>query len=337
VAGLLKDDMVISKTPLRVSFAGGGTDFAEYYRVRRGRVVSMAIGRHMYVTVNRRFDDAIRVAYTRTETVEHVDDLRHDLIREAMKMTGITKGVEISTIADVPAGSGLGSSSSLAVGVLNALYAFQGRYVDSAVLARQACELEIDILGRPIGKQDQYIAAFGGFQFLHFNTDDTVSVEPVVCSTATRRRLVDSLLLFYTGISRESGSVLTEAKERMRAPGAARSALDGLNDLAAEIGRDLAGGRVARFGSLLHKGWLLKKHMASNVTNGELDRYYRLALRAGALGGKISGAGGGGCLLLFAPPKSHASIRKMAARHGLREFALDLEPDGSKIIYAAHS
>ncbi len=331
----MKIDMVISKTPLRISFAGGGTDFREYYRLRMGRVISMAIGRHMYVSVNKRFDHAIRVAYTRTETVDHIEDLRHDLIREAMKMAGVTRGVEITTIADVPAGSGLGSSSSLAVGVLNALYAFQGRYVDPGVLARQACEIEIDILGRPIGKQDQYIAAFGGFRVLHFNPDETVSVEPVVCPEATRRRLVGNLLLFYTGVARESGSVLAEAKERMRAPGAARSALDGLNDLAAEVAREVSRGRLSGFGTLLHKGWLLKKHMASNVTNGDLDRYYRLALRAGANGGKIAGAGGGGCLFLYAPRQAHASIRAMAARQRLMEFPVDLEPDGSKIIYSA--
>ena len=327
--------MVISKTPLRVSFAGGGTDFREYYRERMGRVVSMAIGRHMYVTVNKRYDNAVRVAYTRTETVEHIGELQHDLIREAMRMSGVTRGVEISTIADVPAGSGLGSSSSLAVGVLNALYAYQGRYIDPGVLARQACEIEIDILGRPIGKQDQYIAAFGGLQMIHFHPDETVSVEPIVCRAATRRRLAENLLLFYTGVSRESGSVLTEAKERMRLPGTARSALDGLNDLAALVAREVSLGRLSEFGTLLHKGWLLKKHMASNVSNGALDRYYRLALRAGAGGGKISGAGGGGCLLLFAPKRAHAAIRAMAVRQGLREFPVQLEPDGSKIIYSA--
>lgn len=335
MAGILKGKMVISKTPLRVSFAGGGTDFREYYRHRMGRVVSTAIGRHVYVTVNKRFDHAIRVAYTRTETVEHVNHLEHDLIREAMKIAGVTRGVEVTTIADVPAGSGLGSSSSLAVGVLNALYAFQGRYVDPGVLARQACEIEIDILGRPIGKQDQYIAAYGGFQMIHFNSDETVSVEPIVCPVATRRRLGTNLLLFYTGVARASGSVLTEAKERMRSSGTARAALDGLNDLAAHVAREVSRGRLSEFGTLLHKGWLLKKHMASNVTNGQLDRYYQLALQAGALGGKISGAGGGGCLLLFAPPRAHAAIRAMAARHHLREFPLELEPDGSKIIYAA--
>ena len=326
--------MVISKTPLRISFAGGGTDFREYYRERPGRVLSMAISRYMYVTVNRRWDDAIRVAYTRTEVVRHIGDLQHDLIREAMKVAGVTRGVEITTIADVPAGSGLGSSSSLTVGVLNALNAFRGRYLPPGVLAEQASEIEIDVLGRPIGKQDQYIAAFGGFRFLHFNPDESVSVEPVVCPEATRRRLVRNLLLFYTGISRESRSVLTEARARMKRPGPARTALDELNELAAEIATEVSGGRLSRFGALLRQGWELKKRMGSKVTNGDLDRYYRLARRAGAEGGKISGAGGGGCLLLYAPPRAHASIREMARRHRLREFPVGHEPDGSKIIYS---
>jgi D-glycero-alpha-D-manno-heptose-7-phosphate kinase len=326
--------MVISKTPLRISFAGGGTDLREYYRQKAGRVVSMAIGRHMYVTVNRRFDDSIRVSYTRTEIVEDVSDLQHDLIREAMKMTGVTRGVEITTIADVPAGSGLGSSSSLTVGVLNALYAFRGRHVPPDVLARQACEIEIEILGRPIGKQDQYIAAFGGFQVLRFNTDETVFVTPVICSPATRSRLVKSLLLFYTGMARESHTVLGEARERMRTAGAARTALDGLNDLAETVASAIFHGRLSGFGAMLDRGWTLKKQMGSKVTNGALDRYYRMALRAGADGGKVSGAGGGGCLLLYGSRRKHSSIRAMARRHSLREIAIELEPDGSKIIYS---
>ncbi|HNV02006.1 MAG TPA: hypothetical protein PLE61_07835 [Vicinamibacterales bacterium] len=326
--------MVISKTPLRISFAGGGTDFRDYYRARQGRVVSMAIRRHVYVTVNKRWDDAIRVAYTKTEIVRHIGDLQHDLIREAMKMAGVTRSIEVTTIADVPAGSGLGSSSSLTVGALNALYAFQGRYLPPGMLAEQACQIEIGVLGRPIGKQDQYIAAHGGFRFLHFNADESVSVEPIVCTDATRRRLVNSLLLFYTGVSRESHSVLAEARQRMRVPGASRSALDGLSDLAARVAREVAGGRLSRFGSLLHEGWELKKQMGSKVTNGDLDRYYRLARRAGAEGGKITGAGGGGCLLLYAPRSAHASIRATARRLGFREFPIGFEPDGSKIIYS---
>ena len=327
--------MVISKTPFRISFAGGGTDLRDYYKKRAGTVISMAINRHMYVTVNRRFDDSIRVSYTRTEIVERLDDLQHDLIREAMRTAGVTRGVEITSIADVPAGSGLGSSSSLTVGALNALYAFQGHHVSPDELARQACEVEIDVLGRPIGKQDQYIAAFGGFQTIRFHSDERVSVTPVVCASSTKRRLTDRLLLFYTGISRKSSTVLTEARRRIRDGKATRTALDELNDLAGEIAGTVTHGHLVGFGALLHRAWTLKKQMGSKVTNGELDRYYRLALRAGAAGGKISGAGGGGCLLLFAPRRAHAAIRAMAARQKLREVPVELEPDGSKIIYSA--
>lgn len=327
--------MVISKTPLRISFAGGGTDLRDYYKKRSGMVISMAINRHMYVTVNRRFDDSIRVSYTRTEAVNDIDDLQHDLIREAMRTAGVTRGVEITSIADVPAGSGLGSSSSLTVGALNALYAFQGRHVSPDELARQACEIEIDVLGRPIGKQDQYIAAFGGFQIIEFHADERVSVSPVVCDSSTKQRLADRLLLFYTGISRKSSTVLTEARRRIRSGGQSRAALDELNDLAGEIARTVSQGNLATFGPLLHRAWTLKKQMGSKVTNGELDRYYRLALRAGASGGKISGAGGGGCLLLFAARRSHGAVRAMARRHGLKEVPVSLEPDGSRIIYSS--
>lgn len=327
--------MVISKTPLRISFAGGGTDLREYYQRRAGTVISTAINRYMYVTINRRFDDSIRVSYTRTEIVDTIDDLQHDLIREAMRTAGVTRGVEITSIGDVPAGSGLGSSSSLTVGALNALYAFQGRHVSPDDLARQACEIEIDVLGRPIGKQDQYIAAFGGFHTIRFHPDERVSVEPILCASSTRQRLMDRLLLFYTGISRKSSTVLREARRRIRDGGGAREVLDGLNDLAGEIATTIGRGNLAEFGALLHRAWTLKKQMASKVTNGQLDRYYRRALGAGAAGGKILGAGGGGCLLLFAPGCSQASIRAMARRNGLREIPFSFEPDGSRIIYSS--
>ena len=208
--------MIISRTPFRVSLAGGGSDLEDYYRQRPGHVVTTAINRYMYVTVNPRFDDSIRVSYTRTEIVDHVDDLQHDLIRESMKMTGLTKGIEITTIADLPAGIGLGSSSTLTVGVLNALYAMKAEWRSPADLARQACEIEIEVLRKPIGKQDQYIAAFGGLQDIRFLPDGTVRVHPVICSGALRRRLAGRLLLFYTGVHRDAGTVLGEARERLR-------------------------------------------------------------------------------------------------------------------------
>jgi D-glycero-alpha-D-manno-heptose-7-phosphate kinase len=325
--------MIISKTPFRVSLAGGGSDFAEYYRHGAGNVISLAIDRHMYVTVNRRFDRSLRVSYTRTEIVDDVDDLRHDLIREALKMTGVTSGVEVTTIADLPAGIGLGSSSALAVGALNALYALKGEWHSPADLAERACRIEIDILGRPIGKQDQYIAAFGGLEDIRFNPDGSVFVRPVLCPESCRAQLSRRLMLFYTGVQRDAGTVLREARRNLRDRSAARATIDGLVKIAADVGVALVAGKVQRIGGMLDASWRLKKRMSSRVSNGHLDRLYALALKAGATGGKISGAGGGGCLLLFVPLRAQAGVRAAMAKAGLREVPCVMDPEGSRIVH----
>lgn len=325
--------MIISKTPFRISLAGGGSDLAEYYRHRTGRVVSMALGRYMYVTVNRRFDRSIRVSYTRTEIVERLDDLQHDLIREALRMTGVVEGVEVTTIADLPAGIGLGSSSALTVGVLNALYAFRGEWRTPAELAARACQIEIDVLGRPIGKQDQYIAAFGGLQEIQFNPDDSVQVRPLICARATRDRLQRHLLLFFTGTQREAGSVLSDARGRMASSEAARANVDRLVAMADSVKRLLVNARLPRLGPVLDESWRVKKQMAPGVSTPALDRLYRRARRAGAEGGKVAGAGGGGCLLLVARPAAHDRVRASMRRAGLREVPVAIEPEGSRIIH----
>jgi D-glycero-alpha-D-manno-heptose-7-phosphate kinase len=325
--------MIISKTPFRVSLAGGGSDLAEYYRHGPGRVVSLAISRYMYVTVNRRFDRSIRVSYTRTEIVDRLDDLQHNLIREALRMTGVTEGVEITTIADLPAGIGLGSSSALTVGLLNALHAFKGEWQTPAELAAKACQIEIEVLGHPIGKQDQYIAAFGGLQEIQFNPDDSVQVRPVICARQTRARLQRHLLLFYTGTHREAGSVLNEARGRMASSAEARANVDRLVAMADSVKKLLIGSRVPRLGPLMAESWRVKKQMATGVTTPALDRLYRRAIRAGADGGKVSGAGGGGCLLLVARPAAHDRIRASMRRAGLRELPVAIEPEGSRIIH----
>ena len=325
--------MIISRTPFRVSLAGGGSDLPEYYRQRPGNVVTAAINRYMYVTVNPRFDDSIRVSYTRTEIVDHVDDLQHDLIRESMKMTGLTRGLEITTIADLPAGIGLGSSSTLTVGVLNALYAMKAEWRPQAELARQACELEIDVLGKPIGKQDQYIAAFGGLQDIRFLSDGSVSVHPVICSADLRRRLVERLLLFYTGVHRDAGTVLGEVRQRLEASSDSRAVVDGLVGVAAGVRQAIMSGHVDRVGTLLDQSWQLKKRMASNVSNGHLDAIYGAARHSGADGGKISGAGAGGCLLLFARPRRREAVRAAMCAAGLREVPFAIEPEGTRIIH----
>jgi D-glycero-alpha-D-manno-heptose-7-phosphate kinase len=325
--------MIISRTPFRVSLAGGGSDFAEYYHRRPGNVLSMAINRYMYVTVNRRFDDSIRVSYTRTEVVDHVDDLQHDLIREALKMTRVSRGVEITTIADLPAGIGLGSSSTLTVGLLNALDALNGKRSSPADLASRACDIEIEVLKKPIGKQDQYIAAFGGLQDISFHPDGTVSVHPVLCGLRQRDQLLRRLMLFYTGVSREAGSVLVEAKQKMETGNDGLATIDGLVALVADVRAALTSGRVNRIGTLLDTSWAIKKRMASKVSNDHLDGLYARAIKAGADGGKVSGAGGGGCLLLFVKPSARARVRTAMRRAGLPELPIGLEIEGSRIIH----
>jgi D-glycero-alpha-D-manno-heptose-7-phosphate kinase len=325
--------MIISRTPFRVSIAGGGSDLAEYYRHKPGNVVSFAMNRYMYVTVNRRFDDSIRVSYTRTEIVDRLEDLQHELIREALRMTGLTRGVEVTTVADLPAGIGLGSSSTLTVGVINALYALKGEWHSPADLAERACQIEIDIVKKPIGKQDQYIAAFGGLQDIHFMGDDSVSVHPVVCPASVREALMKRLMLFYTGLHRDASSVLKEARSHMIESSDARATIDGLVAFAREVRQALLTGKVNRIGDLLDASWVLKKRMASNVSNGRLDDLYTRAKKAGARGGKVSGAGGGGCLLLFVPPAARSRVRTTMEKAGLREIPFELEPEGSRIVH----
>ena len=325
--------MIISRTPLRMSFAGGGSDLAAYYKTGFGAVVSSALNMYIYITVNRKFDDLIRASYSQTEIVESVDELQHNIIRECLRMVGIKKGVEIVYMGDIPlgsAGTGLGSSSSLAVGVLNALYAYKGEYVSAERLAREACEIEIDILKSPIGKQDQYIAAYGGLQNIRFNRDESVFVDPVICQRKTKELLNDRLMLFYTGTMRASSSILTEQKRNTNAN---LHHLDELVRLAKELRDVLEKDDLSRFGEILHEGWLAKTQLAGNVTNPQIDEYYARASRAGATGGKILGAGGGGFLLLYCENGKQASVRRALSE--LKESPFRFEPQGSKIIYVS--
>jgi D-glycero-alpha-D-manno-heptose-7-phosphate kinase len=241
----------------------------------------------------------------------------------------------VTTIADLPAGIGLGSSSSLAVGALNALYALKGEWRSPEELARRACEIEIEVLGRPIGKQDQYIAAFGGLCDIHFLSDDTVTVNPLICPPHLRRRLIDQLMLFYTGTSRQAHTVLGEVRKRLVEHDDTRSAVDGLVEIAACTRQAILDGRLDRLGELLDRSWQLKRQMASKVTNGRLDVMYAEARAAGATGGKVSGAGGGGCLLLVVPEPHRSTVRAAMERAGLKEVPFSLEPEGSRIIHYA--
>jgi D-glycero-alpha-D-manno-heptose-7-phosphate kinase len=324
--------MIISRTPLRISFAGGGSDLTAYYQHEPGAVVSVTIDKYIYITVNTKFDSQIRASYSITEIVDRVEDLRHQLIRESLRMVGRDHSIEITSISDIPSqGTGLGSSSTYTVGLLNALYAFTGRFAGAERLAREACQIEIDRCGEPIGKQDQYIAAYGGLQFIQFNPDESVFVDPVVCRPQTKSSLEECLLMLYTGATRSTANVLREQRANTESGGPRRAGLRRMVQLAHELRAALIRDDLGGFGEALHEGWMLKRELASGITNPHIDDWYERGRAAGASGGKILGAGGGGFLLLYAPPERHEAI--CSALPHLRHVPVRFAPQGSKIIY----
>ncbi len=322
--------MIISRTPFRMSFAGGGTDLDNFYRKEGGAVTSSAINKYMYITVNKKFDRDIRLGYSKTENVQRVEDIEHPLVRESLKLTGVTQGIEITSMADMPAQAGLGSSGAFTVGLLNALYAYKGEYKSPKILAEQACHIEIELCKEPIGKQDQYIAAYGGIQHIQFNKDETVFVDPVICSPKTKKLLEGSLMLFYTGMMRLSSEILIEQRKNINKK---LELLKKMKEQAVLLRDSLHKGDLKKFGEILNENWLLKKQLAGRITNTEIDSYYERAIKAGALGGKLLGAGGGGFLLFYCKPQKKDSIR-MALR-GLSEKTITLEPQGTKILYVS--
>lgn len=323
--------MIISRTPFRISLAGGGTDLPDFYRQHGGCVIALTINKYMYITVNKRFDHTLRVGYSQMELVNTVEELQHPLVRAALQSTGLLNGIEVTSMADIPAQTGIGSSSSFIVGLLNALYAYKGIHASAERLAEEACQIELEKLNEPIGKQDQYCAAFGGIRFIEFNPDESVFSNPVICSPATREELMRHLQLYYTGITRPAASVLKEQKANTSAKG---EVLLKMKEQAATI-RDILqkGRRLVSIGDVLHEGWMLKRKLASNVSSEFIDSQYEAAMNAGALGGKILGAGGGGFLLLFVEPQNQIRVRQ--ALPNLRPIDFDFEPQGSKIIYVS--
>lgn len=321
--------MIISQTPLRISLSGGGTDLANYYNPHEGFVVSTAIDKYIYVILKERFDDLIYVDYSAKEIVTTIDDIKHDLVKEAARLTGMTNGFEVMMFADIPSeGSGLGSSSSLTVGLLHAFYQYQGKLVTAEQLAREACKIEIEILGRPIGKQDQYIAAYGGLKSFKFCKDESVEAASIDLSTEVKRKLGSNLLLFFTSTTRKASSILEEQNKNIiskidfhnKIKELAYDTLDGLNAL-----------DINRVGENLHVNWELKKQLASNVSNPEIDKMHSLAMDGGALGAKISGAGGGGFLLVYCERDKQDNLRRALRQY--RELPFYLEKHGSKIIF----
>lgn len=321
--------MIIVQTPLRISFFGGGTDFPSFFMEEGGCVLSSAIDKYIFVTVKKRFDRKLRIGYTQTEMVDDVAQIHHELIREALLQTGVAHGIEVTTMGDIPSeGSGLGSSSTVTVGALHALHTYLGGIVTMEQLAREACDIEIGKLAKPIGIQDQYIAAYGNLRFFEFGSDGKVRVEKLNLDGDLRRELNDRFLLFFTGISRKADSVLTEQKSNIKDR---MNVLREIKAMAVQAKVVLQAGDFDAFGTLLHESWALKKRMAGQISNGRIDEIYEAARRAGAVGGKITGAGGGGFILLCAPYEKHQAIRQ--ALNGLQELPFQLEPDGTKVIF----
>lgn len=322
--------MIIVQTPLRTSLFGGGTDFPGYFLEHGGCVLTSAIDKYIFVTIKRRFDNKLRVGWTRTELVDTVDALHHELIREAFRLTGIDHGVEITTMGDIPSeGSGLGSSSTVTVGALHAMYTLKRELVVAEKLAAEACHIEIDLLKKPIGIQDQYIAAYGGLRFMEFMAGTgEVRSSRVELDAATSRQLNHNLLLFYTGMTRQAGTILSEQKENI---GSRESVLEEMKHIARLACDKLQKGEVDAIGELLHESWMLKKQLASKISNSGVDDLYQRALAAGASGGKIAGAGGGGFLLLYCKPDQQERLRREL--HMLQELPFNLGQDGSKVIF----
>ncbi|PWI48897.1 GHMP kinase [Candidatus Heimdallarchaeota archaeon B3_Heim] len=323
--------MIISKTPLRMSFAGGGSDLHAYYQHGYGAVTSTTIDKYMYVMINDRFTKHIRIGYSQVEHVDNVDEIEHDLVREVMKFVDVTEKVEINLMTDIlptQKGSGLGASSSILVGILHALHAFKGEDVSSKQLAQEACEIEIEILGNPIGKQDQYAAAYGGLNWIQFNADESVIVYPVGCKPEIKAELNRNLLLFYTGMISRTSDVLPEQREKTKKN---LEVLDKMVALAADLRRVLGNNDLTEFGTILHQGWLYKQKLASKITNPLINSYYENARETGAIGGKILGSGGGGFLLLYCPENKQREVRKSLAN--LQEVDFEFDHKGSRIVY----
>ncbi len=322
--------MIMSRTPLRITFVGGGTDIPAYYReYGSGAVVSASINKYIYVAVNKKFDSKIRVSYSVTEIVDTVEEIKHPTVREALKLLDIDGGIEIVSISDIPSrGTGLGSSSTFLVGLLNALHAYKGEHASPLQLAEEAVKIEREILGEPGGKQDQYMAAYGGIQFMEFHQDERVTVKPVIMNEEARIRLQENLLLLYTNRERSSTDI-----HRVQAGNVSRKleSYHMMKGLAFEMFDTMCKGNMDNVGDLLHRNWEQKRLLADGITDPKIDGWYKAALEHGAVGGKMIGAGGGGFLLLYAPSEKQQNIIRGLPE--LKNETFSVEYDGSRIIF----
>lgn len=321
--------MIVSKTPLRMSFVGGGSDLPAFYREEMGAVLSTSIDKYMYIAVNRKFDRKIRISYSRTEEVETRQQVEHPLVRHALDVAGIDGGIEIASMADIPSkGAGLGSSSAYTVGLLNALFAYRNEYASKDRLARLACEIEIERCGDPIGKQDQYASAHGGLNLIRFHPDGSVSVDPVICAPAVLARLESSLLVFYTGRSRSASAILAGQSESMPAN---RALTRRMAQLAFDLKMELESSRLDGIGPLLDENWRLKRQASDGISDAQIDQWYEAGMANGALGGKLLGAGKGGFLMFFAEPDRHARISRALA--DLQPVTFRFDRTGTQVVF----
>jgi D-glycero-alpha-D-manno-heptose-7-phosphate kinase len=323
--------MIVSKTPLRMSYVGGGSDLPAFYQEETGAVLSTSIDKYMYIALNRKFDGRIRISYSRTEEVDLASQVEHPLVREALALTGIQGGIEIASLADIPSkGSGLGSSSSYTVGLLNALYAYKNQFVSKEKLAQQACDIEINRCGEPIGKQDQYAAAYGGLNLIRFNPDESVSVDPVICKPALLHTLEDSTLVFFTGRTRSASAVLAEQSKALLQTDR-KELMRRMVKLAFELKAELESGSLDNFGPILDENWRLKSQLASGITDPQIDDWYTTGIKHGALGGKLLGAGNGGFIMFYAPPELHPAIT--LALSELEPVKFRFDQNGAQIVF----
>lgn len=327
--------MIIVRTPLRISFVGGGSDLKNFYAHANGKVICTAIDKFVYAIVKERFDDMIYINYSKKETVDNVDDIRHDLVREAMKMTGVESGVEITTLADIPSsGSGLGSSSSITVALLHALYTYRNHLVTAEQLAADACRIEIDIMGKPIGRQDQYAAAYGGINKFTFCANDMTQRDPIQMTGPIRRKFSSSLLLYYTGITRSANEILSMQKTNLLSTQTFQT-MQQMVSLVDPFTDAMRQGDILTCAELMDKNWQMKQKMAAGISNDRIGEMYRTARKAGALAGKIAGAGGGGFLLLLVPREKQNDV--FEALKNYRELPFMFSESGSKVIFDERS
>jgi len=324
--------VIITRTPFRVTLGGGGTDLPAYYRNHGGLVVAAGIAKYMYISVNRPFDDLVRVKYSESETVKTVSEVRHNIAREALKLTGFERGVEVASIADLPAGTGLGSSSCYTVGLLNALHTLKMQYLDLYRLAEEACRLEIEILGHPIGKQDQYMAAFGGITVLEISRSGEVGVRKLSLDPDLVDELNRNLMMFFTHTVHSANEILAEQSAGAgRKEGAVVENMHRIKEIGSRVLAALEGGDLDAIGALFHEHWRHKRAISPKMSNPRFDEIYDLACRSGALGGKITGAGGGG-FFVFYVPSGHARFRENMVSLGLRPLRYRFDFEGTKVM-----